>query len=113
MADAPAHIDNNIKRRSKSSMQRVGPRMGIVLLKLMKAAPVVGYIFILSEAPVVLKRKGYVFGSIAVALDMLPVICLVKAGVEIFTGDLIPNKYETELQRNLPQNLARNLEAAA
>src|SRR5215470_5805995 len=92
-------------------MQRVGPRRRMVLLKLMKVMPVVGYIFVLSEAPIALKRKGYVLGSIAVALDMLPVICHLKAGVEIFTGDLIPNRNETPRPQNLPHPLVRNLSA--
>ncbi len=86
-------------------MQRVGPRVGIVLLKLAKVMPVVGYIFVLAEAPVVLRRKGYVRGSVAVALDMLPIICTVKASVEIFTGDLIPDRNEEEIVENLPRRL--------
>ncbi|MGH9768272.1 MAG: hypothetical protein ACREAB_12625 [Blastocatellia bacterium] len=31
----------------------------------------------------------------AVTLDMLPVICLIKAGIEIYTGDLLPDKIES------------------
>ena len=76
-------------------------RVGIVLLRVMKVLPVVGWFFVLAAAPIILKRKGFFLGSVSVALDMLPVICLIKAGIEIFTGDLIPNKFESHPAQNL------------
>ncbi len=69
-------------------------RVGNIVWRLLKIMPLVGYVFVLAAAPEILKRKGYFFGTLAVALDLLPVICLIKAGIEIFTGDLIPNKEE-------------------
>ena len=78
-------------------------RVEIVLWRVMKIMPVVGWFFVIAAAPIVLRRKGYVFGSIAVALDMLPVICLIKAGIEIFTGDLIPNKFDIHAASELTQ----------
>lgn len=94
-------------------MQRVGPGSGPRILKIMKVMPVVGYVFVLGEAPEVLKRKGFVLGSLSVALDMLPVVCLLKAGIEVFTGDLIPDRSQSVEAQNLTQNLQQNLEAAA
>jgi len=69
--------------------------VGGILLRMVKLIPVIGYVFILASVPYILRRKGYVFGALAVTLDMLPVICLIKAGIEIFTGDLLPDKMET------------------
>lgn len=66
----------------------------MILWRLLKVAPIVGYVFIIAAAPNVLRRKGYVLGTLSVILDLLPLICLIKAGVEIFTGDLIPDKFE-------------------
>ncbi|MCG3162230.1 MAG: hypothetical protein JMDDDDMK_03470 [Acidobacteria bacterium] len=71
-------------------MQRVGSYLWIAL----KVTPIIGYVFIIASVPQILRRKGFVFGALAVTLDMLPVICLVKAGIEIFTGDLLPDKME-------------------
>ncbi len=68
--------------------------IGSVIWKVLKVLPLVGYVFVIAGAPAVLRRKGYILGLLALSLDLLPVICLVKAGVEIFTGDLIPNKFE-------------------
>jgi len=65
-----------------------------ILWKVLKVLPVVGFVFVIASIPVVLRRKGYVLGLLAVALDLLPIICLIKAGIEIFTGDLIPNRIE-------------------
>jgi hypothetical protein len=65
-----------------------------ILLRMVKLIPVIGYVFILASIPVILRRKGYVLGALAVMLDMLPVICLIKAGIEIFTGDLLPDKMD-------------------
>jgi hypothetical protein len=94
-------------------MQQIGPRSGPMILKIMKVMPVIGYVFVLGEAPEVLKKKGFVLGSLAVALDMLPVVCLLKAGIEIFTGDLIPDRSHSEVAQKLTQNLQQNLEVAA
>ena len=70
-------------------------RVGVILWRVMKVAPILGYAFVIAGAPAVMRRKGYFLGTLAVALDLLPVICLIKAGVEIYTGDLIPDKFET------------------
>ena len=69
-------------------------RIGLILWRVLKVAPILGYAFVIAGAPAVLRRKGYVLGTLAVALDLLPIICLIKAGVEIFTGDLIPDKFQ-------------------
>lgn len=71
-------------------------RLRDIIWRGLKVTPVVGYIFILAAAPLVLRRKGYVLGCLAVTLDMLPIICLIKAGIEVFTGDLIPDRPEME-----------------
>ncbi|MGE0886829.1 MAG: hypothetical protein AB7P14_25190 [Blastocatellales bacterium] len=73
-------------------------RVGLIFWRVLKVAPIVGYVFVLAAAPNVLRRKGYVLGTLSVILDLLPLICLVKAGVEVFTGDLIPDKFEAPAQ---------------
>lgn len=80
-------------------------RIGSIIWRVLKVMPVVGYIFVLAAAPVVLRRKGYVLGSLALILDLLPIICLIKAGIEIYTGDLIPNRFELEEATGCPQRL--------
>ena len=70
-------------------------RVGSIIWRVLKVLPVVGCIFVIGSIPEVLRRKGYILGFVSVALDLLPVICLVKAGIEIFTGDLIPNKIDS------------------
>ena len=69
-------------------------RVGSITWRVLRVMPVIGYVFILATVPQILRRKGFVFGALAVTLDMLPVICLIKAGIEIFTGDLLPDKME-------------------
>lgn len=69
-------------------------RVESILWRALKVTPVIGYVFIIASMPQTVRRKGVVFGALAVTLDMLPVICLVKAGIEIFTGDLLPDKME-------------------
>lgn len=39
-----------------------------------------------------IKRKGVVRGLINSGLDATPIVGLAKNGIELFTGDLIPNK---------------------
>jgi len=69
-------------------------RFGMILWRVLKVTPLVGYAFVVAGAPTVIRRKGCVLGVLAVTLDLLPIICLIKAGVEIFTGDLIPDRFE-------------------
>ena len=69
-------------------------RVGVILWRVLKVAPIFGYAFVIAGAPAVLRRKGYALETLALALDLLPIICLIKAGVEIFTGDLIPDKFQ-------------------
>ena len=70
----------------------------MILWRVLKVTPIVGYAFVIAAAPAILRRKGYILGALALTLDLLPVICLIKAGVEIFTGDLIPDKFETSAE---------------
>jgi hypothetical protein len=76
-------------------------RVGSVLWRALKVMPIVGYVFVIASAPHVVRRKGYVFGTLAVTLDLLPLVCFVKAGVEVFTGDLLPDKDEVIQTSNL------------
>lgn len=77
----------------------------ILAWRLMKVLPVVGMVFVLGNAPNVLRRKGYVCGTLEVMLDLLPVVCLIKASIEAVLGnDLFPDKAD----HSVPQ-----LEAAA
>ena len=64
--------------------------------RMIRVLPVVGVFIVLATSGEVLRRKGYVLGALAVLLDVLPVICLIKACIEVFTGDLIPDKPESD-----------------
>jgi len=75
-------------------------RVGSILWRALKVMPVIGFVVILASVPQILRRKGFVFGALAVTLDMLPVICLIKAGIEIYTGDLLPDKMEAATAAN-------------
>ena len=66
----------------------------ILAWRVIKVLPVIGCFFVLANAANVLRRKGYLFGTLEVVLDLLPVVCLLKAGIEAFNGDLFPNKDE-------------------
>ena len=41
-----------------------------------------------------IKRKGFIRGIFNSALDATPVVGLLKNGVELFTGDLIPDRVD-------------------
>jgi hypothetical protein len=64
--------------------------------RVIRVLPVIGVFLVLATAGTVIRRKGYVLGTLALLLDILPVVCVIKAGIEIFTGDLIPDKLEEE-----------------
>ena len=75
-----------------------------VTKKLLKAIPFVGPIFTVGFAGHDIKKKGIVPGGVHVALDVTPVVGTAKNVIEIFTGDLIPDKKDrvTKQANQLP-----------
>ena len=63
-----------------------------VAKRLIKPIPVVGTAVALGLAGYEIKRKGLLRGSIHVGLDATPVVGTAKGIVELFTGDLIPDR---------------------
>jgi hypothetical protein len=74
-------------------------QMVSILWRALKVMPVVGYFFVLAGAPVIIRRKGYLMGSLAIILDILPIICLIKAAIEVYYGDIIPDRFEIVPER--------------
>jgi hypothetical protein len=60
--------------------------------KLLKAIPIIGPVFVVGFAGYDIKKKGLVPGAVHVGLDVTPVVGTCKNVLEIFTGDLIPDK---------------------
>lgn len=60
--------------------------------RLIKPIPVVGTVMALGLAGYEVKKKGALRGALHVGLDIMPVVGTVKDIIEIFTGDLIPDK---------------------
>ncbi len=60
--------------------------------RLIKPVPVVGSVIAVSMAGYEIKKKGLIFGVVHVGLDVTPVVGTAKNVIEIFTGDLIPDK---------------------
>jgi hypothetical protein len=80
-------------------MKTPGPKKGIVkrgawevTKKLLKAIPVIGPVFTVGFAGRDLQKKGLAPGAIHVGLDVIPVVGTAKNVLEIFAGDLIPDK---------------------
>lgn len=68
--------------------------------RLIKPIPVVGSLFAVGIAGYEIKKKGLIPGAIHVGLDLTPVVGTAKNVLEIFTGDLIPDK---DRNNNKPQ----------
>jgi hypothetical protein len=76
-----------------SRTRRVVRAGGWTLAKrLVKPIPVVGTLFAAGLAGYEIKKKGLLPGAIHVGLDLTPVVGTAKGIIEIFTGDLIPDK---------------------
>jgi hypothetical protein len=68
--------------------------------RIIKPIPIVGSVFALSLAGYEIKRKGLLPGALHVGLDVTPVIGTAKGLVELFTGDLIPDKEKRRGRRS-------------
>ena len=73
-----------------------------VAKRLIKPIPIVGSLFAVGLAGYEIKKKGLLPGAVHVGLDVTPVVGTAKGVVELFTGDLIPDKSERR-KRNQPQ----------
>ena len=64
--------------------------------RLIKPIPVVGSIFAVSLAGYEIRKKGLLPGAVHVGLDLMPVVGTAKGVLELFTGDLIPDKADRQ-----------------
>jgi hypothetical protein len=63
-----------------------------VAKRFIKPIPIVGSIFAIGLAGYEIRRKGLLPGVVHVGLDVTPVVGTAKGVLEIFTGDLIPDR---------------------
>ncbi|HKQ50811.1 MAG TPA: hypothetical protein VJT74_00480 [Pyrinomonadaceae bacterium] len=63
-----------------------------VAKRLIKPIPVVGTLMVFGLAGHEIRKKGLLRGAVHVGLDVTPVVGTAKGLVELFTGDLIPDK---------------------
>ena len=77
----------------QSLTRRVARTGGLSLAKrLLKPIPFVGTVVALGFAGYEIKKKGWRNGIVHVGLDVIPFVGTAKSVVELFTGDLIPDK---------------------
>lgn len=67
--------------------------------RIVKPIPVVGSLLAIGLAGHEIRKKGLLRGALHVGLDVTPVVGTAKGVLEIFTGDLIPDK---RLERKSP-----------
>ena len=60
--------------------------------RLIKPIPIIGSLFAVGLAGYEIKKKGLLPGAVHVGLDVTPIVGTAKNVIEIFTGDLIPDK---------------------
>ena len=60
--------------------------------RIIKPIPIIGSVFAFGLAGYEIKKKGLIPGAVHVGLDVTPVVGTAKSLLEIFTGDLIPDK---------------------
>jgi hypothetical protein len=62
--------------------------------RIVKPIPVVGSVVAFGLAGYEIRKKGLIPGAVHVGLDVTPVVGTAKGVIELFTGDLIPDKSE-------------------
>jgi len=63
-----------------------------VAKRIIKPIPIVGSIFAFGLAGYEIRKKGLLPGAVHVGLDVTPFVGTAKGVLELFTGDLIPDK---------------------
>ena len=74
-----------------------------VAKRLIKPIPVVGSVFAFTLAGYEIKKKGLIPGAVHVGLDVTPFVGTAKGVIELFTGDLIPDR--SDRRHSLPQKV--------
>jgi len=64
--------------------------------RLIKPIPIIGSALAVGLAGYEIKQKGLLRGAIHVGLDATPLVGTAKGVLELFTGDLIADKKESE-----------------
>jgi len=64
-------------------------------LKAAKAVPIVGTAVVIGLVGYEIKKKGLVRGIVNSALDATPVVGVAKNAIEVFTGDWLPDRSES------------------
>lgn len=89
-------MDETIAKRNGTGRQmtrKLARAGGMRLMRrLIKPIPVIGTAVALGFAGHEIRKKGWRNGLVHVGLDITPVVGTVKNVIEIFTGDLIPDK---------------------
>jgi hypothetical protein len=75
-----------------------------VAKRIIKPIPIIGTVFAFGLAGYEIRRKGLLPGAVHVGLDMTPFVGTAKGVVEIFTGDLIPDKKDRQKKIKPPTN---------
>jgi hypothetical protein len=77
-----------------ASLTRRAARAGgwNIAKRLIKPVPIIGTVFVLGLAGYEIRKKGLFRGAFHVGLDATPIVGTAKGIVELFTGDLIPDK---------------------
>ena len=70
--------------------------------RIVKPIPILGSLFAVSLAGYEIRKKGLVPGVVHVGLDVTPIVGTAKGVLEIFTGDLIPDKPKKTTSRITP-----------
>jgi len=70
--------------------------------RIVKPIPILGSLFAVGLAGYEIRRKGFVPGVVHVGLDVTPVVGTAKGVLELFTGDLIPDKAKKTTSRVTP-----------
>ena len=94
MTDATTMTSGAVRQKKKRSLTRRVARSSSMRIakRIIKPIPVVGTAVALGLAGYEIRKKGLRNGVIHVGLDLVPIVGTVKDVIELFTGDLIPDK---------------------
>ena len=83
----------SIKMRKQGIIRRAARFAGSKpLTRMAKMVPLGGSVVVIAFLAKDIRNKGFILGSINSGFDVIPFLGLTKNVVEIFTGDLIPDK---------------------